>query len=262
MSWSLPSRARVCAQGLVVALAAAATLTALAAPASAAVALHAQHRHNIAPRPNFMVPCVEQGAQSDACISESVAAIEHARRREGLPDPALHLPRGYRSLTRAEQLFVVINLERVDRGLRPIAGMVPSLDHAATLAAVAGVDPSPAVAFLRGLGVHRYRSVFARDYGALAADYVWLYYDGFSSGAMQNVFCAYPGAAGCWSHRAGILDPFDGLPLLLAGAGAAPGIYGSTWMTAVLTGGYGAAPRFVYTWRQALAHGAGQRRGR
>jgi hypothetical protein len=261
MSWLSSNRVRRRAQcGLIAALSIA--LACLASPASAAVqapALRAHHLHNIAPRPNFMVPCVEQGALSRACISESIAAIEHARQRQGMRQTALRLPRGYRSLGRAEQLFVVINLERVDRGLRPLVGLVPSLDSAAGLSAVAGVDPSPAIDFLRALGVHRYRSVFARDYGALAADYAWLYYDGYSESGMQNVSCRYPGGAGCWSHRTAVLDPFAGLPLLLAGTGTARGIYGSTWMTAILTAGYGRPPHLVYTWRRALAHGADRR---
>lgn len=61
--------------------------------------------------------------------------------------------------------------------------------------------------------------------------------------------------------RARCLDPFTGLPLLLAGTGAAMGGYGSSSVTAIVTGGFGHAPHFVYSWRDAVARGAnGHRR--
>lgn len=216
-------------------------------------------RHNIAPNPNYIVACVDGGPMSRKCVSQTVRAINAARALEGTRK--LRLPRNYRRLTVAEQVFVVIDLERVDRGIRPIEGMVASMNRSATLFAQLEIDPHPVTFLLQSLGVHRYRSLYARDYGALAADYEWMYDDGYSPTGRTNIVCPYRGAPGCWSHRTAILDRFNGLPLLMAGTGGAKGAGGTNTVTAIMTGGYGSAPRFTYRWSQALAHGA-DRHGR
>lgn len=246
---------------LVVMLAVAALVSSALGLADAAPSRSADH--NQKPPQSMLEACVNHGSLSPRCVSASVAAIEAARTKGGLKLRPLVLPRNYRSLTAAEQTFVVINLERVDRGIRPIRGMVASLDHAAKLPAEADVDPQPATSLLQGLGVHMYRTLFARDYGPLAADYEWMYDDGYSprAGGTTNVFCPRAGAVGCWSHRASILDRFSGMPLLTGGMAAAPAAGGALSLAAILTGGHGNAPHFTYTWRRALAHGAnGSRR--
>lgn len=216
-----------------------------------------QARHNIQAQPAYMNACVARGSMSRTCIAETVAAIDHARANEAMRHPRLILPDNYRSLTRAQQAFVVIDLERVDRGLRPIAGMVGQLNHAAKQAAAAGRDPR-APSSSRDVGVRVYRSVYARDYGVLAADYLWMYDDGYSSGARQtaNTNCAAPQASGCWSHRAAILHRFKGWSLLLGGMGNERAEQGANTVAAILAGGSGGRPHFTYTWRDAKEHGA------
>jgi uncharacterized protein YkwD len=49
---------------------------------------------------------------------DAIAAINHARRFEGLSH--LRLPRNFYHMKAAQQQFVLINLERTDRGLRPL----------------------------------------------------------------------------------------------------------------------------------------------
>jgi uncharacterized protein YkwD len=49
---------------------------------------------------------------------DAVAAINHARSFERLP--LLHLPRNFYRLKAAQQQFMLVNLERTDRGLRPL----------------------------------------------------------------------------------------------------------------------------------------------
>ena len=51
----------------------------------------------------------------------SCASIDAARRREGVGP--MVLPSNVQRLTTAEQLFIVIDLERVDRGLAPYLGL-------------------------------------------------------------------------------------------------------------------------------------------
>jgi hypothetical protein len=244
-------------------LAAPAVTMVLAVPAPAVAASHP--RENIRPSPDYMTACVERGAMSDQCIAETVDAINHARAVEPMLRPTMILPTNFRSLSPARQAFVVLNLERVDRGLRPIVGMVRSLNRKAWVAAAVGVDPRLSNSRLRALGAHRYRSVYARDYGALASDYEWMYKDGYGSelpGETTNVNCPYAEAGGCWAHRDAILDPFKRPRRLVGGMAGVRAISGAQRITAILVGSGGRRPHFTYTWRQTLAHGAdGHHRG-
>ena len=57
------------------------------------------------------------------------------------------LPSNYAAaLTPGEQLFVLTDVERVDRGLPPVIGMVAQLDTDAQNAAAANTDPTPVAA--------------------------------------------------------------------------------------------------------------------
>src|SRR5581483_12472197 len=58
---------------------------------------------------------------SDACVSSALADINAARAAEGLR--AMVLPTGFQTMSVPEQLLNLANLERVDRGLVPIAGL-------------------------------------------------------------------------------------------------------------------------------------------
>ncbi|HVT22751.1 MAG TPA: hypothetical protein VHE57_15325 [Mycobacteriales bacterium] len=224
-----------------------------------------QPHRNIQPSPNFMNVCAEQGAMSDACVADSVSAIDAARRRERMRRYPLLLPRNYLSLNAARKAFVILNLERVDRGLRPIAGMVGPLNRRARVAAAYGADPHPSLRRLQRMGVRVYRTLYAIDYGMLAADYEWMYNDGYATsgtGVTTNAACPRDGAQGCWAHRAAILEPFAGLRHLFCGIGVVDGPGGSRRVAVTLVAGHGWAPRYTFTWRQALSHGAnGHRTG-
>ena len=54
------------------------------------------------------------------CITSALGDIDNARSGEGVP--AMQLPADFAQLTVPEQLLVVSNLERVDRGLTPLTG--------------------------------------------------------------------------------------------------------------------------------------------
>ncbi|HWC33826.1 MAG TPA: hypothetical protein VG650_03255 [Mycobacteriales bacterium] len=253
---SVRSNGRVRLAVLAVCASLMATFLALeAAPVHASVSRHALR--DIKASPDFMDACVHDGARSQTCISRTVAAINRARAGENMRKHEMVLPQNFASLSRAEQAFVVINLERVDRGIRPIAGIVGLLSVPAKLGAVAEADPRPVIGVLAALGVHRFQTIWARDYGVLASDYEWMYNDGYSGASTTNGDCPYAGAPECWGHRHAILTRFNGLPLLTCGMGAADGIGGADSVAAVLAGGYGHhSPHFLYTWREALANGA------
>src|SRR5947209_4267490 len=54
---------------------------------------------------------------AEACYDAALADIDYARSLEGLP--AMVLPAAFASMDPGRQAFVVTNLERVDRGMRP-----------------------------------------------------------------------------------------------------------------------------------------------
>lgn len=66
--------------------------------------------------------------------------MNNAAAQEGVS--AMVLPSNFVNLTVPEQLFVVADLERVDRGLPPYLGLVPTLNGAAQQSAVGPSDPS------------------------------------------------------------------------------------------------------------------------
>lgn len=70
--------------------------------------------------------CVDIPATPEYLITgseaDAIAAINHARLFEHLP--ALHLPANFYHLNAIQQQFILVNLERTDRGLRPF-----TLDH-------------------------------------------------------------------------------------------------------------------------------------
>jgi hypothetical protein len=200
--------------------------------------------------------CADRGWRSAECTRLALLAIKHARAAEGLKHPALVLPRNYHSLTVAEQTFVLTDLERVGRGLRPFAGLTRTFNMASRTAALARVDPTPVISLLRQLGVSQYGSNWAGDFGPLASMYDWMYNDGYGSNGI-NLACLTPQSSGCWGHRDNILGKYENMPTLLAGAGT--GRPAGLSIAEVMTGGRGKAPRFTYSWREAKRHGAGSR---
>jgi hypothetical protein len=210
--------------------------------------------HNLPPTPDYTTVCAWKGRNNRNCIRLAVQAIEHARSAEHMKKYNLILPNNFRKLTVARQTFVITDLERVDRGVRPYAGLISPLNHASHVAATAGVDPTPAFAMLRVLGVGEWGSIWANDYGPLAADYDWMYNDGYSANGSINIACPTPGAPGCWGHRQNILYPDKGMPYLTAGAGTAKPAGAS--IAAILSGGYLKPDAYDYTWHRALMHGA------
>jgi hypothetical protein len=132
-------------------------------------------------------------ASTSSCNAASLASINAARAVEGV-GPMI-LPSNFSSLDAPEQLLVVFNLERVDRGLAPIAGLTPALDQDALAGAAAGTDPPlPA-------GASSSSSLWLGGYATpLFDDFFWMYDDG-------------PGGVSydcCWAHREAMLQTFPG----------------------------------------------------
>jgi hypothetical protein len=223
---------------------------------SASVAVGRQLRNparNIAPHPNFFGVCAEKGHNSSACITEELAAIRNARSHEHMRRHAFTLPNNYTKLTVTEQTFVVTNIERVDRGLKPIVGLTSRLNLASHLAAVLRVDPTISNLVARLLHITSWGSIWAGDLGPLASDYDWMYEDGYSGSNSINIACRTRRARGCWGHRENILHRFGSGQVVVGGAGSANKL--GTSIAELIAGGY-SHPHYVFTWAQALAHGA------
>ncbi len=191
---------------------------------------------NIAPNPDFLQtghctfasgvwgcenPCVVGTATAlswpgftsgAACTNYVLQAINDARAVEGVRP--MVLPRNWYGLTTAQQLFVVADLERTARGLPAYVGINSALSANAQHAAATNNDPSIAAGFAMGndaQGSAGFGGAWSGGFTVLAADYVWMYDDGWagSVAATSNVACTSAHAAGCWAHRDELLgsDP-------------------------------------------------------
>lgn len=188
---------------------------------------------NITPDPNFMVsgsctkgsgvwlcanPCVTTSlswptyTSAQTCTDYVLQAINNARATEGIH--AMVLPTNWNSLNQSQQLFVVADLERTARGLAAYLGINSALSANAQRAAQTNADPSIAAGFAIGNDAQGYPGMggaWSGGFSVLAADYVWMYDDGWggSASATSNIGCTSSQAIGCWAHREELLgsDP-------------------------------------------------------
>jgi hypothetical protein len=188
---------------------------------------------NVVPSPNFFSsgscsdvngvgqcanPCVTpqftfpQSNPSEACTGYLLRAINNARATEGLV--VMVLPSNWYSLTVPQQLFVIANLERTARGLPPYLGINATLSGNAQSAADADRDPSVARGFVAAVdpgGFPAMGGAWSAGFNVLAADYMWMYEDGWggSASATSNTACTSASSVGCWAHRDELLgsDP-------------------------------------------------------
>ena len=187
---------------------------------------------NIAPIPNFndsgtctgssgastcTNPCVTSDLtwlaydNSQGCTNYVLSAINNARMT--ISEPAIVLPSNWYQLSAAEQLFVILNLERTLDGYPPYLGLNSDLTSEAQSAAEADGDPSLAPNFAVGIDADGYEGIggaWAGVYGLLTADYGWMYNDGWGgTGYTFNEDCTSADAPACWGPRDELLgsDP-------------------------------------------------------
>ena len=170
-------------------------------------------------------------AAESPSVATELKAIDGARAKQGVGP--MYLPKNFNALSGDEQLFVVIDLERVGRGLPPLTGIVASLDGVAQEGTqVSGqpagtfadpvfpggfsVDPGASLAYsCHPVGAGSYACdgsgnpgaaiAAGGQIGALEADYSWMYNDGYGG---PNSDCKTANAPGCWKHRDNILGPY------------------------------------------------------
>ncbi|HEY1828931.1 MAG TPA: IPT/TIG domain-containing protein, partial [Acidimicrobiales bacterium] len=147
--------------------------------------------------------CEDVNAPTAACIDVVLHDINYARSLEGVP--SMVLPTNFTSLTVPEQIEVLVNLERGDRGLSQFSGLSQTLANQDNATFPSDYDP-PAPSGYRD---SEYASNFAEGYNALLADYAWMYDDGYSG---SNIMCAAGNVSGCWIHRDNILGSWNPSP--------------------------------------------------
>ncbi len=206
---------------------------------------------NVAPVPDYTQVCAGNGIDDSAkCIDAILAAINRAHALEGVRP--MVLPADFAELSVPDQLFVAVNLERVDRGLPAFGGLTTTLNRNAQRGADEADDP-PDPGSSYALDDAEWAGGSSNG---LDAVYGWMYDDGFNSG---NLDCERRGAPGCWGHRKGILDDFGSGANLVMGAALDPsgdthsGDTGGTSMAVTLAVAEAPARSFTFTWSQVVS---------
>ncbi len=164
------------------------------------------------------------------CQGVVLHAIDRARAEEGIGP--LELPAGYSSLTTAQQLFVLADIERMNRGLPGLSGLSSQLDTRAETAASNNADPIGPAGFSWG------SNWAGGEASALLADYDWMYDDGPGS---PNLDCGHRSSSGCWDHRQNILGNYGTHPTMGAAKKMVDGV---TSMTEIFSSGSGGVLEF------------------
>jgi hypothetical protein len=198
-----------------------------------------------------------------ACSAYVLLAINAARKAEKVR--AMVLPTNWIHLTAPQQLFVIADLERVDRGLPPYLGLNRNLTAEAQKAATTSSDPTTAPGFAVGNDPQHYvgfGSTWASAYTTLGADYFWMYSDGWggSASATANYGCTSASSTACWDHRDELLgydpkyNPGVGLACRTCEMGTGFTIIsGRSSLTDLVELPKGAPPAMTFTWAKNVA---------
>ena len=161
------------------------------------------------------------------------------------------------SLPLAEQVFTVVNDERIGRGEAPIDYLTSQLNAVAQAGANAGRDPSFPGSLSGGAPVTWGGAIWAGGLtSVLEADYYWMYDDGWG-GALSsttNIACTLATPTECWGHRDIMLNQFPncpaGAPILSMGAAFSPSGYSGGSIAAILVSSCSAPSDATMTWGQ------------
>jgi hypothetical protein len=200
-------------------------------------------------------------SNTPACIQAGLNSINQGRASEGMPNMAL--PGNFDSLPIDEQLFILVNKERIARGLPPIYGIASSIQPVAQYAANNNEDPYFTSANLPSVATGNWASIWSNDYSTTASVFDWMYNDGYGPHP-TNLDCTGPYDPGCWGHREDILNNLASQPGMaeIAAVAYTPLQLGTDYNDSFAMG-FVQVPssslgslRYVYTWAQAVADGA------
>ncbi len=185
------------------------------------------------------------------CVNAAVSYLDKARSRVHLPPYAL--PANFPSLSPPRQLFILVNLDRVQYGLPPFPGMTAALNHDALVSGVwRADDPYPSNATSLNTWWPGWAGAF---YNAPMAYEAWVWSDGLGS---TNPHCTPSDHSRCWGHRHSVLWKFPAGSVLAMGVAAGSDSSHHRGYAYLFVGGNaGYTPAYTYTWKQAVADGAG-----
>ena len=167
-----------------------------------------------------------------------VSYINWGRSIEGVP--RLVLPYNWASLNQPQQLLVIINMEREDRGLPIFPGLNTSLDALAQQGANSSSDPPYSFGIWAG----------GPGLSALTADALWMYDDGPGG---FNLDCTAVGQSGCYGHELNILRTnWSGVPGWPEMGAATAYLSNSTSLTVAELPTYNTG--LVFSWAQELPY--------
>ena len=187
-----------------------------------------------------VVPPRNPASDCSSGSGSGLGAINACRAAEGVGP--LVLPSNFSSLTPVQQGFVVIDLERVNRGLPAIVGLSAPRNSLAAAGANAGSDPNFPAGGVSGGGI------WAGAYSVLQADYLWMYVDGPGG---NNLDCTSGNSSGCWGHRDIILWDRTSAPLVSGGGFATAG--GTDSLAYLVLSGFSTA-NMTFTWAGELKY--------
>jgi PASTA domain-containing protein len=184
------------------------------------------------------------------CIDAGVWYLDRARAKVGLP--AYALPANFPSLSPPQQVFILVNLDRVQYGLRPITGLTAALSHAALVSGVRQADdPHPS----NTTGLNTWWPGWAGAFhNAPMAYEAWVWNDGLGS---TNPRCTPTDHSRCWGHRHSVLWKYGPVLAMGAAAGRDSRHHRRGYAYLFVGGDAGYTPTYTYTWEQAVADGAG-----
>lgn len=193
-----------------------------------------------------------------ALLDRVLASIDAARRSEEGLGPLVFDRTRLASLSVAQQVFVISNLERTSRGLYPAVAMMRRLDSVATSAAERDQDPVD--------NGRSYSSIWSSAPSSLGqaayfADFGWMYDDGPPPQYIfRNVDCTHAGESGCWGHRDNILsNPLRGFRgcagVLVTGTGYASRTNDGPSLTQIFeVSCANQVSGSAFTWRHAVSY--------
>jgi hypothetical protein len=206
-----------------------------------------------------LLPPSNPAANIAPSSGDFLSAIDAARSAEGVAPMSID-ESAFNALPVPEQVFVVLNLERIDRGEPAISAMTAQLNAVAQGGADLGVDPGLPTLLTGGAPVSWGGSIWAGTLpSVLEDDYFWMYDDGWggSAATTSNEACSPSSPGGCWGHRDIILHQFagcpNGAPTLSMGAAYSGGGYPGGSIAAILSSDCSGAPADVtVSWNQIL----------
>jgi hypothetical protein len=208
----------------------------------------ADPKHNTQPSQAFVNACAGMStskASNRKCDKAALKDFDAVRKKEGLGP--MTLPHDFAALSVPSQLLAISNIERVDRGERPVLGRSKSLDKLALYGAKHDADPDFPDPFPGTSGGANWAGA---GNSALLDDFYWMYDDGLGS---FNEDCTPTFKEGCWGHRHDILNAYQARLVMGAAVSRKKTGFGTSMTEEFIGGDRGNKVNVAPTWHTIAA---------